>query len=99
MGRGILPIYREVARSAGGAAPVGLSAALSPGAVQASGRVTLEVRRDELVAGLAYGRGPAYALADQPTDLCVIDAYTGHVVGMRHARLWHTGRIWRALRC
>src|SRR5207249_10868761 len=98
MGRGLLPIYREVARSAGGAAPVGLSAALSPGAVQASCRVTLQVRRDELVPGLAYGHGHAFALVDQPRDLCAIDLDPGHVAVMTYTHLADTQRLECGLR-
>src|SRR5260370_1518637 len=76
----------------------GWSDSLFPGPVEAAGRVTLEVRRHELVAGRANRIGDALALFDQTPDVSRVDLDARHVAVMSHADLPEAQRLERILR-
>src|SRR5260370_40304926 len=76
----------------------GWSDSLFPGPVEAAGRITLEVRRHELVAGRAHCGCDALALFDQTPDVILVDLDASDVAVMSHADLPEAECLERILR-
>src|SRR5260370_9590785 len=68
-----------------------------PGSVEASGRVALQVERNELVARVLQGLNHALAIRKQPRHLLRLDLDTRHVAVVAHTHLPEAQQLDRVL--
>src|SRR5213593_4028067 len=77
--------------------PEGLSAALSPGPVETSGGVPLEVGRNKFVAGLAQCAGHASSLSEQARYVHLVDLDPRDIAMVADPNLREPERLQRRL--